>query len=195
MSAQPQAPVDVSSNNASRVIAMVSPHDDRIAIGPVLPEDIVNLFLWLNDVDAARTDFSYRPVDGIALKQWLDSQSPAGQVLFVVRTLAASRAIGFVHIKNLSPIHRSAELGVRIGMESDRGKGYGCRAVALALSYAWNSLNLHRVHLTVFADNRRAITAYRRAGFCEEGLLRQAAYIDGRWLDVLVMGTINPREA
>ncbi len=195
MSAQPQVPAGDSGGNASRVIAMVSPRDDCIAIGPVLPEDIANLFLWLNDVEAARTDFPYRPVDAFALKQWLETQPPTGQVLFMVRTLVASRAIGFVQIQNFSPIHRSAELGVRIGGESDRGKGYGGRAVALALSYAWNSLNLHRVYMTVFAGNQRAIAAYRRAGFCEEGILRQAAYIDGHWFDVLVMGAINPHEA
>ena len=195
MSAQQQTlPTAPHSEAASRVIALVSPHDGHVAIGPALPDDLGALFLWLNDAAAARTDMPYRPLDCAAFKQWMDNQTVSGHVLFVIRTLAPSRAVGFVDFKNFNLVFRSAELGVRIGTEKDRGMGYGSRAIALALAHAWNSLNLHRVSLTVFADNDRAISAYRRAGFCEEGVLRHAAFVEGRWRDMLAMSTLNPRE-
>jgi len=44
----------------------------------------------------------------------------------------------------------------------------------------------------VFADNPRAIAAYRRAGFVQEGVLRSAAFTAGCWRDVIVMAVINP---
>jgi RimJ/RimL family protein N-acetyltransferase len=91
-------------------------------------------------------------------------------------------------------VHRSAELGIRVGRESDRGRGIGKAAVALALDYAWNHLNLLRVQLRVIADNPRAIGAYKATGFVVEGRHRAASFIGGRWQDVLTMAAFNPRE-
>jgi RimJ/RimL family protein N-acetyltransferase len=179
--------------SAGRAISCVSPHDAQIAIGPVLPEDLGILFTWLNDVQSAGSDFSYRPVDCVSYKEWLDRQTQASsQILFMIRQLAQSRAIGFVIFKNLQPVYRAAEIGIRIGHEADRGNGYGTRATCLALDYAWRTLNLRRVSLNVFVENKRAIAAYRKAGFSEEGVMRDAAFTDGIWHDVTVMGAINP---
>jgi RimJ/RimL family protein N-acetyltransferase len=181
---------------ASRAIARVSPRGGGVAISPALPDDIANLFLWLNDAQAALEDMPYRPVDCLMFKDWLDQQSKqSAQILFIIRTLQPARAIGFVLFKNLSPVFRAAELGVRIGAEGDRGKGYGSAALKLALQYAWDTLNLERVWLTVLAGNGRAIASYRRAGFEQEGVMRKAAFIGGKWMNVVMMAAINPHEA
>lgn len=191
MVAQPQTPPDTAC--AARVISAVSPRDGVVSIGPVLPEDMGALFVWLNDADSAVDDMSYRPIDAVAFKDWLDRQTrPEQQVLFSLRTLAPPRLVGFVIFKNFVQAYRAAELGVRVGIEADRGRGFGSRATRLALDYAWNTLNLHRLYLHVFAGNARAIAAYRRAGFREEGVMRHAAFTAGRWHDVVVMAAINP---
>jgi len=195
MSAQAIFTLGAASEAASRAIAKVSPKSGNTAIGPALPDDIGNLFLWLNDAQAAQADAPYQPVDPLAFKDWLDRHTKTVPALFVIRSLQPARAVGFVLFKNLNPAFRAAELGVRIGAEADRGKGFGGSAIALALDYAWNSLNLHRVWLTVFAGNDRAIAAYARAGFREEGLMRQAAFSGGQWHDVMMMAALNPSES
>ena len=195
MNAQAIFTPGASSEAASRAIASVSLKSGNIAIGPTLPDDVGDLFLWLNDAQAAETDMHYRPVDPLAFKDWLDRHTRAMPALFAIRTLQPARAVGFVLFKNLNPAFRAAELGVRIGAEQDRGKGHGSVAIALALDYAWNNLNLRRVCLTVFSGNDRAIAAYARAGFCQEGVMRQAAFVGGRWHDVVMMAALNPRES
>jgi RimJ/RimL family protein N-acetyltransferase len=195
MSAQAIFTQGADSEAASRAIASVSLKRGNIAIGPALPDDIGSLFLWLNDARAAETDMHYRPVDPLAFKDWLDKHTQGIPALFTIRTLLPARAVGFVLFKNLNPAFRAAELGVRIGEEGDRGKGHGSAAIALALDYAWNSLNLRRVWLTVFAGNSRAVAAYARAGFREEGVMRQAAFSGGCWHDVAIMAALNPAEA
>jgi RimJ/RimL family protein N-acetyltransferase len=177
--------------SASRAISSVSPRDDEVSIGPVLPDDMGALFVWLNDADTAAHDMTYRPIDCIAFKDWLEQQRQQ-QLLFSVRTLQPPRLVGFVIFKNMQPVTRAVEIGVRIGVEQDRSRGLGTRATRLALDYAWRTLNLHRVSLAVFSGNARAIAAYRRAGFQEEGVMRQAAFTAGTWHDVVVMAAINP---
>jgi RimJ/RimL family protein N-acetyltransferase len=185
-----------SEPSATRVIAAASLRDDAITLSPVLPEDIGALFTWLNDAKAALSDMPYRPIDCVSYKVWLDKQlQEATQILFIIRALDDPRAIGFLQLKNFHAVYQSVELSIRIGAEKDRGKGHGSRAVRLALDYAWTTLNMHRVTLNVFSGNARAIAAYRRAGFREEGVLRHAAYVDGQWLDVAVMGAVRPGTA
>jgi RimJ/RimL family protein N-acetyltransferase len=160
----------------------------------MLPDDFALLFTWLNDADSARMDLPFLPVSCLAYRDWLEKIARDGsQLIFSVRCHARpGPAIGFVLLKNFQNVYRSAEMGARIGLDQDRGKGFGARAVKLALAYAWETLNLHRVGLTVFKDNQRAIACYRNAGFAEEGLMRDAAYIGGRWLDVVLMAALRP---
>jgi RimJ/RimL family protein N-acetyltransferase len=174
----------------------VSLRNETVAIAPLMPEDTGRLFVWMNDVDAARLDLAYRPTDWQAFKAWMDELSRTNsQILFAIRKLFEPQIVGFVIFKNIQFVHRSAEIGLRIGTESERSKGYGKRALALALTYAWNHLNLHRVSLTVFAHNTRAIAAYRAVGFVEEGRLKDAAFIDGEWVDVVLMAALRPKPA
>ncbi|MGH2343629.1 MAG: GNAT family N-acetyltransferase, partial [Chloroflexota bacterium] len=56
----------------------------------------------------------------------------------------------------------------------------------------WRHLNLERVWLHTFKHNERAIRTYAGAGFKREGVLRRAAYIDGQWVDVVVMARLRP---
>lgn len=166
---------------------------DLIAIGPVLPDDASSLFLWLNDVESAKSDLAYRPVDWMGFNNWFEafSKGPT-QVFFAIRELSDPKIIGFVAFSKIDPVHRSAEFSIRIGSESHRGKGYGKSATRLALEYAWKHLNLNRVQLNVFESNRRAIEAYRGAGFQFEGTLRRAAYVSGDWVNVVIMAALRP---
>lgn len=181
---------------AARPQTVLSSHslgDDTIVIGPVLPDDTGTLFLWLNDAEAAMWDLPFRPMDWMGFHNWLAEVSRnAATVMFAIRRRTHPAIIGTVVLTKIHPVHRSAELGVRIGAEDQRGKGYGSAAVALALRYAWNQLNLNRVQLTVLGKNQRAIGAYQKAGFQQEGTSRQAAFIDGGWCDVVQMSVLRP---
>jgi RimJ/RimL family protein N-acetyltransferase len=166
---------------------------NRITLGPFVPEDFGPMFCWANDVAAARLDFAYRPIDMMAHQQWWDAlgKDPA-RVMFAIRKTVEPFLIGYVQITGINTVHRSAEIGIRIGEEKNRGQGYGKEALALAVDYCWNHLNLNRVQLVVFRHNERAIRAYKATGFKKEGLLRKAAFIGGEWVDLTLMAALRP---
>jgi [ribosomal protein S5]-alanine N-acetyltransferase len=167
----------------------------RITIGPFVPEDFRLLFCWINDVAAARLDFAYRPVDLMTHQLWWDGlgKDPT-KIVFAIRKTADPAIIGYVQITNINSVHRSAELGIRIGAEPNRGQGFGKEALGLALDFCWNHLNLNRVQLVVFKHNQRAVGAYKAVGFKKEGLLRKAAFIDGDWVDLILMAALRPSQ-
>ena len=114
---------------------------------------------------------------------------------FVIHTLPTddqpARLVGIVDLSVDHWSHRDAWLGIGIGERADWGQGYGSEAMRLVLRYAFDELNLHRVSLTVFAYNERALRTYRRLGFVEEGRQRERLLRFGRRWDMVFMGIFN----
>lgn len=98
--------------------------------------------------------------------------------------------IGQCSLWGLSLSGRYATLAIIFG-RAFWNQGNGGEALALILSYAFNELNLNRVQLTVNANNPRAVRAYQKAGFQEEGRVREAFFRDGAWEDMLYMAVLR----
>ena len=165
----------------------------KIEIGPIDRQDQSLLFGWVNDVEAARFDLAFRPMHWQAFSHWMTvaGNDPAN-VHFAIRGAATGSTLGYMFLKGVNTVHRSAEVGIRIGREVDRGKGFGREAMQLALLYAWQVLNLRRVWLMTMAANERALRSFSAAGFQQEAVLRKALYLSGRWNDEVIMSVLRP---
>ena len=58
------------------------------------------------------------------------------------------------------------------------------------LKHGFENLNLHRLWLRVFKNNQRAIRSYEKAGFTLEGKFREAQYLEGKYVDVMIMSML-----
>ncbi len=112
-------------------------------------------------------------------------------ITFVIHTLADDRTIGFVELDGIAWTHGEAFVGIGIGERADWGRGYGTDAMRVLLRYAFTELNLHRLSLTVFEYNPRALRCYEKAGFVTEGRERQCLSRDGRRWDQIFMGSLK----
>ena len=100
--------------------------------------------------------------------------------------------IGTCAFSQLDGDNGSTLFHITIGEHDAWGHGYGREATRLMVDHAFGSLGLHRVALTVFAFNERAIRAYLRVGFVIEGRAREAIWRDGRWWDEIHMSLLEP---
>lgn len=80
---------------------------------------------------------------------------------------------------------RNGSLGIYLGEE--HGKGYGTEAINLLLKFCFEELNTHRVELSVFTDNERAIKCYTKCGFKKCGVKHQCSYFEGSYRDLMQM--------
>jgi UDP-4-amino-4,6-dideoxy-N-acetyl-beta-L-altrosamine N-acetyltransferase len=167
-----------------------------VYLAPLRDEDLPLLFAWINDRDTALWNAPYHPVSESDHRVWAGAvAAAANRTFFVVKRKGDDRTVGACQLHSIHPVHRSAELQIRIGEAADRGHGFGSEALQLLLKFAFEDLNLHRVQLQVFASNAAALRVYERAGFVREGTLRQAAHIDGQYVDVVVMGILREDHA
>jgi RimJ/RimL family protein N-acetyltransferase len=164
----------------------------RIGLFPLRSIDAPVLLEWINDRDQVLRNAPYKPVSESAHYAWFEAvQKRTDMTMFGIRVLETDKLIGTCQLRGIDSVHRNAELQIRIGDVGSRGVGYGTEAVRLLLEFAFVDLNLHRVFLHAFATNVAAIRVYEKVGFVREGVLRQAAHINGEYVDVMVMGVLR----
>ena len=125
-----------------------------IMLGPLRDADSERLFAWINDPATVRFNSTYRPVHEPMHGEWFASlaNDPSRRV-FAIRERSTERLLGTVQFGDIDALHRSAQLAIRLGEPSDRGRGFGTQALRLALDHAFRDMNLNRVWLVVFHDN------------------------------------------
>ena len=114
----------------------------------------------------------------------------AGGVNLVIADREKKRYLGQCALSFIDQTARHAELSLVVAPDS-AGQGYGSEAIGLLLDFAFRQLNLNRVYLRVCAANERAIRCYEKCGFRLEGRLREHAFRDGHYEDVLEMGILR----
>ena len=126
------------------------------------------------------------------VREEMESSEPHGnRFTFAIHTLADDRLLGFIGISVTHWVNSDAYVGIGIGERDFWGKGYGTDAMRVMLRYAFRELNLHRVSLTVFEYNPRAMRSYEKAGFVVEGRLRAWLNREGRRWDMIHMGILR----
>lgn len=99
--------------------------------------------------------------------------------------------IGICALFNEDNLAKTTELGITIGNKLYWGKGYGSEALQLLVDYAFRYQNFRKVWLMVHGNNERAIKAYKKVGFVEEGRLVEHVYSNGDYVDLVHMGILR----
>lgn len=161
-----------------------------VTLREVRESDLQVIFEWLNDYELRISSSMYRPVSWPEHVKWITNRLENGSETFFVISLE-ERPIGVINLSSHDSQNRSADFSIRIGESTDQGRGFGTQAIKLLIDFCWKDINLHRLSLTVFSDNSRAISSYKKAGFVFEGELREAAFISGGWRNLTVMSILN----
>ena len=165
----------------------------RIYLSPLNANDVELYVKWLNDPEVAVTLGAYGFVcDLMTEKKYIEERKTDGSgVDFAIVLNENDRLIGNISLMDIDHNCRSALMGMFIGEEDYRGKGYGSEAIRLLLGYGFDTLNLHNVMLNVYACNTRGIACYAKSGFKEFGRRREAVFLRGKYYDVICMDILE----
>jgi putative acetyltransferase len=127
-------------------------------------------------------------------EQWRRRLAEPPEGTYNLVAVVNDRVVGMLSVHTFPNRPRRHHVGaIDIGIHEEwQGKGIGTALMRAGLELADNWLNIRRLELEVYTDNEPAIHLYERFGFEREGLLRQHAFRDGRYVDSYVMARLHP---
>ncbi|TDU05805.1 RimJ/RimL family protein N-acetyltransferase [Streptomyces sp. 846.5] len=164
-----------------------------VKLRPIEPSEAETLWRWNSDPEVMRRmQDGYRQTLAQVRKQMEERERNSyGYVLYGVEALDDGKLVGLVCLSGAEPETGCAELDIYLGEKDYWGRGYATDAMRTICRYGFEKMRLHKIMLTVVADNHAAHHIYQKVGFVEEGRLRQVFRRDGRWHDVFTMGLLE----
>jgi RimJ/RimL family protein N-acetyltransferase len=164
----------------------------RVVLRRHRPENLKAFMRWYADPEVARlTRYQIAPLTTEEIQHFFHGRIMGADFLaMAIHVRETDRLIGTCAFSQLDGDNGSALFHITIGEKDAWGHGYGSEATGLMVAHAFTRLALHRVALTVFEFNTRAIRAYQKCGFAIEGSARGAIFRDGRFWDEIHMSIL-----
>lgn len=159
---------------------------DRIWLRPIELRDALAVSLASEvDIDAHNPG-RIIPTSETAFRAWISSLGDDELVWAVCRT-DENEAIGTASIRKIDLAMETAETGMSMLDEVDRGKGYGQEVKKLIFDFAFEVMGLHTLICTIDARNERSKRSVEKSGYSEVGSLTADVPIGlGDYTDTLI---------
>jgi diamine N-acetyltransferase len=125
--------------------------------------------------------------------KWYDDylSRRANEVRCAVCLAESGQLVGMVSLTRIDYVHRNAEFNCVVGLRDRQNRGVGTAASRALVRHGLFDLNLHRIYVHVLRDNVSSIRMCEKAGFRAEGTIREGAYKNGRYHDLVLMGVLK----
>ncbi|MDO8964626.1 MAG: GNAT family protein [Coriobacteriia bacterium] len=111
--------------------------------------------------------------------------------IFEIHAEGVEGLIGHCGLHKVDMRHRSAELGIFIGVLDQQNKGRGRDAIMTLVRFGFDTLGLNRIEIRSQADNDRGMHLYPKLGFTPVGRLREATYTHGNFQDEAIFDMLE----
>lgn len=138
-----------------------------VTLRPPEEADVETAYAWDRDPELAA--WNGRPPLSVSLasarRDYLARWADPGVKTFIIE--AEGEAIGMATLYDFR--HDGCELGIKIGPETRRGRGFASTAVDLLSGYIFERLNLKVVRGSTLEHNHRMQRVFEKCGFEEVG--------------------------
>jgi ribosomal-protein-serine acetyltransferase len=142
------------------------------------------LRVWLPWVDYMRTIDDFRRYINNS-KQRHASLVETGYVI-----MANNAMIGRIGLYNIDQHNRNASIGYWVDQQW-QGKGVITNACRALIRYAFKNLALNRIEIRCGIGNYKSQAIPERLGFKKEGVIRQAEFVNNRFIDLYVYSLLK----
>jgi len=154
---------------------------------PTEREDLKLLHAWENDSELIMYSRS-NPLNFVNMaqleKQYEEWVKDEKQLHLIVELIDSKESIGIARIRREEWGNvKTADIGIYIGKKELWGKGLGKKITVALMEMSFNQLNMERCEAWSVEYNHRAHKALKACGFKKGGVVRQAAFVNGRKWD------------
>jgi RimJ/RimL family protein N-acetyltransferase len=166
----------------------------RLVLRHPTPADSADLFAVFSDPEVMRywSDLPMsapRDADGYIAQ--IDAHFHERDLFqWVAEERTTARVVGTCTLLNVSAAHQRAEIGFALGRQH-WGRGLATEMVNTLLSFAFETLALHRLEADVDPRNERSLRLLERLGFEREGYLRERYFVGRERQDTVLLGLLR----
>lgn len=157
------------------------------------PEDINYFYNWIDDEETIRYSLTkFHQINSKAeINDWYNNtiQNPRCFSLGIITN--DGELIGHIGISGINKVDNNGEYFILIGNKKYWNKGIASEATKDIVELGFKYLNLNRITLTASSSNVGALKAYKKAGFKEEGCMRNAFFRNNKSSDKIIMGLLK----
>jgi ribosomal-protein-serine acetyltransferase len=139
---------------------------------------------WLPWVDRTQSAFDVREFIARVTEQYESGLGPNFGIWL------GDKFIGSVGCHPIDWNNRHCSIGYWIDA-AHQGRGIMTRCCANLLDYVFDDAGLHRVTIQCGTGNHKSCAIPRRLGFVREGVMREAEWVNDRWVDLVVWGMLD----
>ncbi len=137
---------------------------------------------WLTVSDKAESKTS--TAQNIAYQMKINEKMPT---LFIIEY--EGKLVGSISFNSVDEINRSGEIGYWLS-EKYRGLGIMLKSLQFLIRYGFDVLKLHRLEMKIALNNTKSRVLPEKLGFKKEGILREAKFLNGEFIDYVVYGLL-----
>jgi len=125
-------------------------------------------------------------------KRWVEKVIfDSHEIRLAVCEKDSEKYIGNVYMTDIDMINRTCQSHILIGDKDYWGKGYAREALMLAVDYMFNERNIRRIQANILETNIASLKMHQKCGYEIEGILRNAVYKNGRYINQYVLGLLK----
>jgi ribosomal-protein-serine acetyltransferase len=98
--------------------------------------------------------------------------------------------VGMISLHNINYLNHTGYIGYWLD-EDNEGKGIITDCVRTMIEYGYTELGLNRIEIRAGVNNTRSRAVPERLGFTQEGMIRQAEYVNGAFIDLAIYSMLK----
>ncbi len=159
---------------------------NKVFLRMVEPSDATKLLLWENNPHHWKVTDTEVPFSMHAILQLIEQQQQirsTGQLRMIICDIQTREALGAIDLYDVDFRNGNAAVGILIGDEINKGKGYAKESLQLMIEYAKNYLALHNLYCSIQSDNELSISLFKKNGFQSVGIRKEWYLHKGKRID------------
>lgn len=172
----------------------------RINLRALEPEDIDLLYTWENDRSIWLLSNTIVPFSRYILTKYIESAHldiyQTHQLRLMIEVISdddTKKTVGAVDLFDFEPFHQRAGIGILIGSDKERKKGYAGAALNEIIEYTFSIMQLKQLYCNIEADNYVSLNLFKSHGFQEVGVKKKWIKTSSGFKDEILLQLINEK--
>lgn len=164
----------------------------KIYLRNIENDDADTLKKLINDESISRNVVGWsKPISSTEHLFWLNNLKSDNNFRYIIANINdTTKTYGTAIISKIDWKNRSCSIDIKILTEC-QGNGYGSESIKLLKEYIFDELNMNRISVNILEYNVASINLFKKMGFIQEGIQRQAIFKSGKYNNLLIYSLLK----